>query len=322
MLDSEQHIVLVLGAGASAPYGFPTGKELVRKISSGFYEGFCKLLGENRSVNPSSYNQFEDKLRNADPDSIDRFLENQRPHIRDVGKKAIACILLPLENQDTLVSPKDKNDGWYSYLWSIVSKCKMDDFPACRVSIITYNYDRSLEQYLYDAIESYYDITNPATTKELVHKIEIVHIHGQLGFLPWQGKGPAVKYFSLIRDQATRFEALGQATDSIKIIYEKDDIEKDETLVRARQLLGTATTLVFLGFGFDDVNLQRLQLENVPRNARVFFTAFHLTDKEIGRRLSKLQRYLKPSTTMVIKEGKTDWKSLKLLREFTCLPQV
>jgi hypothetical protein len=87
--------VLILGAGASYPYGFPTAKELEELICEQFksQETRASLVLSNES-NYSGQQFFEFKeafLRS--PLSIDAFLQ-RRPDFLDVGKLAIAYCLI------------------------------------------------------------------------------------------------------------------------------------------------------------------------------------------------------------------------------------
>jgi len=95
--------VLVLGAGASMPYGFPSGQGLVDIICDS-NNNFKKLVAEGAVVGENNVSTFIRALREADPESIDVFLANN-PEFEKVGKSAIAATLLPRENEWEL---KDK----------------------------------------------------------------------------------------------------------------------------------------------------------------------------------------------------------------------
>ena len=64
--------VLILGAGASYPYRFPLGEEMVTGILN-------KMTAEPETfyagTRPGDLEDFKQKLRKADPTSIDAFLE-------------------------------------------------------------------------------------------------------------------------------------------------------------------------------------------------------------------------------------------------------
>ena len=79
--------VLILGAGASVPYGFPTGKELVRKICASIdtYPSVGPPMGVTSNqlreidVDPEYYRHFQTALDEAQM-SVDAFLENRKQY--------------------------------------------------------------------------------------------------------------------------------------------------------------------------------------------------------------------------------------------------
>jgi hypothetical protein len=112
--------VLVLGAGASSPYGFPTAKELEELICEKFKSPETRASVVLSSIeSPYSAKQFfefrEAFLRS--PQSIDAFLQ-RRPEFLEVGKLAIAYCLIPFENEANLYrADRDLQGGnWYKYL--------------------------------------------------------------------------------------------------------------------------------------------------------------------------------------------------------------
>lgn len=60
------------------------------------------------------------------------------------------------------------------------------EFGENPVSFIRFNYDISVEYYLFNCLKNSYRQTDDEGAKQL-RKIPIVHVHGNLGALPWQG---------------------------------------------------------------------------------------------------------------------------------------
>src|SRR5229473_2611714 len=91
--------VFILGAGASMPYGFPSGAEMVRDICNA-PESELDSFG----VSQTDYHEFATELRNSDQPSVDAFLELRRKFER-VGKTAIAYHLVRCESLALLRPP-------------------------------------------------------------------------------------------------------------------------------------------------------------------------------------------------------------------------
>ena len=144
--------VLVLGAGASCPYGFPTAKQLRNDICEAFSNRdtpASRLLGDN--VAPAKkFLEFREAFWKSGTSSVDAFLEG-RPEFLDVGKFAIAYCLIPYENEQNLYDPPEPDGDWYSHLSKILNS-SFDEFENNKLSIITFNYDRSLDHYLFTSL--------------------------------------------------------------------------------------------------------------------------------------------------------------------------
>jgi hypothetical protein len=142
--------VLVLGAGASAPFGFPSGRKLRDDIIAGLRketaQPFQLLTAAGFDVNHVA--SFRDALRRSGQPSVDVFLE-YRPEFIPVGKVAVAASLIPYEDETKLWSG---DDNWYEHLWKHLGPSLMDDIAQSHLSVVTFNYDRSLEQFLFSAL--------------------------------------------------------------------------------------------------------------------------------------------------------------------------
>jgi hypothetical protein len=84
--------VLVLGAGASAPYGFPTGSTLKDRIIKPQGMNTHQIL-KSLGFGSDKVREFTDVLRESGQSSVDAFLE-RRLDLRKVGQAAIAATLL------------------------------------------------------------------------------------------------------------------------------------------------------------------------------------------------------------------------------------
>lgn len=138
--------VLILGAGASIDYGFPLGR--------GLRDLVCRVPGTagasaitDAGYDPEELNEFVDILRHSGYTSVDWFLED-RPEFISIGKAAIAAALIPFENPDRLFPPDAPANHWYELLLNTMDSPR-GSFTENRLSIVTFNYDRSLEYYLF-----------------------------------------------------------------------------------------------------------------------------------------------------------------------------
>ena len=252
--------VLVLGAGASAPYGFPTGPALVDDIIARFANQVERMI--RRGTLDIRYDQraksFVERLRTADAESIDAFLEHN-PQFQEIGKLAIASHILRAESGGDFFdrNPEVRARQWYRYLWKILAKKGIDGFPSWPLKIVTFNYDRSLEQYFHTTLQSMFGVDDEAAGK-CIARLPICHVHGQLGRLPWQsGDGLDVPY-GMQLDGCSK-EMMDAAMNGISIIHE--DLQKRGSIFAARQWLSDAQVIGFLGFGYHPVNMARLVKE-------------------------------------------------------------
>jgi hypothetical protein len=249
--------VFILGAGASAPYGFPTGSGLKKELldnlvampsfdtqppmESGAFEHLVEMGHKADHIQ-----KFRIALRDSGRSSVDAFLEH-RPEYVDVGKAAMAAMLLPCESHKALFDPDTKDrERWYEYLFSKLS-AGFDDLDRNNVSFLTFNYDRSLEYYLITAIRNSYDKTF-SEAKAKVDKLRILHLHGDLG--------------PMTDREALRWRA-GRKVRSAEIAAAANGIEIMHSAIADRFAVGRhnifkAEVVCFLGFGYHPTNVERL----------------------------------------------------------------
>ena len=273
--------VLVLGAGASKAFGLPIGEELVRDIYSmldtkvgRFRELFWKV-DTALNLGDACY-RFVEALRDANPLSIDSWLEHN-PTFIEIGKAAIAIALLYKEQKSDLRPQRN----WYQLLFKRLDG-PFEEFQNNKLSIITFNYDRSLEQYLFRAFRYTHSEKSEEECKEKLNQLRILHVYGSLGRLEWQSDTqlPLVSYGNkLDRDRILL------SADSIKIIPRP----KQENVVlesvsdefnEARKLIAGANALYFLGFGYNQTNMERLGIKTLKKPQKKMGTAKDLGYQE------------------------------------------
>jgi hypothetical protein len=252
--------VFVLGAGASMPYGFPSGAELRKMLCVPATKDFSTRAVdwvtplEKNGISERDSIRFAESFLKSRVVSIDSFLSRRSTDFGEIGKTAIAAIICAFEEPAAL-HKIDNEDDWYGYLWNAlisgIHKC--DELGRNQVSFITFNYDRSLEYFLLQSCKETFGVSHQEAVKAL-EPIKIIHVYGQLGLLDFDGAYQARAYETRIgaRD-------LSIASSGIKIIPEARDDAPE--FVAAREFCGQAEQICFLGFGFDPLNVSRLNLE-------------------------------------------------------------
>ena len=144
---------------------------------------------------------FSKELFKAQPTSIDFFLE-KNPQYAILGKLCIIFCLSKYEDDNSwLYAPWNSPEkffvsfpefGWYRYLWNkMIEGCEgrgtegMENLKANKISILTFNYDRSLEHYLMRAITSFFNVSIEEAAG-VFDSIKIKHVYGALGEFDWQ----------------------------------------------------------------------------------------------------------------------------------------
>ena len=266
---------LILGAGSSVHCGFPLGIRLIADIAGMRNAGNSFALPSR--WHQDEVNDFIVRLSRSAHYSIDAFLETA-PESMDIGKYLIAASLKKLEIVDKLFPPHES--GWYQYLFNCLVDDSAQSFDHNHLSVVTFNYDRSLEAYLFYAIKARYDFDDAHALNEL-EKIPIIHVHGSLG--PF----PQVAY-ETIEDA----DALREVSRSIQVISELQDSEDtfcNDEFSEAHDAINNSQRVIFLGFGFHEDNVRRLRVDwSRFANREVRSTFTNTSDEEYQNILNRL----------------------------------
>ena len=144
--------VLVLGAGASQPFGFPAGATLASDVVVHLRPGYglFEALNEHSRISEQTIMNFRHRFQTDGNYSIDAFLEGKDEPTVQIGKTAIAYELIRYEDHERLFSFQD---NWLREMCSQL-RTSVDKFAKNKLSFITYNYDRSVEHFLFSALNS------------------------------------------------------------------------------------------------------------------------------------------------------------------------
>ena len=262
--------VLILGAGASINYGFPSGLVLKAEICKeikhkyGSYSDLVKYKDEEH------VQDFYNNLLLSSEMSIDAFLEHNIKYV-EIGKRVIANILIRKEKHDELfdkwiekwLEPTNEDKHWYQFLFSKLN-APFEEFESNNLKIITFNYDRSLEYFLLESMKAKYSEEDNNAILEKLHKIPILHIYGKLGNLPEYDLEKTCVPYDLLKirenDETWQRKKIYEASKNIITIHQSE--EMSDVLTQAHDFLDWAKRIYFLGFGFYQINMERLFLLN------------------------------------------------------------
>ena len=195
-----KNITLVLGAGVSNPYGFPLGPELVDEIIKVNPKRFTNDTRPDKYT-ISFVKKFQEDLQNSGWRSIDRFLQHQ-PDRADLGKTLIAYTLMKWEDPRS-VRGEGTGGGIYSYIYNdILAPTSPENLNDKRFVVVTYNYDRSLEFFLWNALRHGFSLTDSEAAQHM-KGLPIYHVHGSFGEIT----GPDS------REYASSYDAVNKAAE-------------------------------------------------------------------------------------------------------------
>jgi hypothetical protein len=246
-------MVFVLGAGASKPYGYPLGKDLVWHIAADSLPAESCL---DKPPHLHHYRVFRDNLANSKAPSVDLFLGRDSQHrFETVGKLAIAENLILKEDHSAIFHNQKIDDDWLGYLFNTLTAGirTLADVGKLPISFVTFNYDRVLEHFLLNYLTSNFPDNNTGEVAAVIAKIPIIHVYGWLGPLDWQHTVGARAYSPTINMDIVR-----NAADRITIMHEGKD-QSDE-FERVHNLFSIAQSIWLLGFGYHPENMRRLRL--------------------------------------------------------------
>lgn len=284
----QDHVVFVLGAGASVPFGFPSGKNLVRDILRVRKDSvpqaldglMCDAVCERLDINKGLMRSLQTKLLHSQVSSIDEFLAQECHHSYvDLGRFLIAALLAPKEDPQRLFEDgAGSNRNWYQLVWSYLrdygSMSKI--IARANVTFVTFNYDRSLEHYLYTVMRHHFDAESSTIERYLGHNI--FHVHGSLGSyrgIGWgKDRGKGNRQYTSHR---CTIDDIVKAMKGVSILHEVEDFPHQEEIT-AR--IEGADRIVFIGFQYHRDNIIKLFKNVRKRHMVVGGSSFDLSAKE------------------------------------------
>ncbi|WP_457811350.1 hypothetical protein [Sinorhizobium meliloti] len=318
----REKTTFVIGAGASAEFGLPVGSGLARNIKKSAYvprsqrsddiAGDDYFYGivfhgcqtqEDRKVVRTALDAIHKGIYTSV--SIDAFIHrnHQDKNIERLGKalialeiaKAEAGSLMQISRGREHVDTLDRNkldDTWISHFFRMLTDGVDDPRRiGANISIICFNYDRCIEFYLRESITNAYRVDRQVA-HDIVRGLNIIHPYGTLGELTLDGYGSEKGKLPFGPELDRRTNPFDIA-DGIRTYTEQaHDVDKVE---RIHEAIAECKNLVFLGFGFNNQNLDLLRVKHTftggahPKN--IYSTGFGLyqqVDATLKRRILDL----------------------------------
>ena len=312
--------VFIVGAGASKEANLPTGDELKKRISEllrfeiddfdGRVSGDLNILGaltvilEDNSGSAGQLNEYieaAERIRRAMPQaiSIDNFIDSHQgdEKIEICGKLAIVRSILQAEQQSNLSAIGSQlrwdaiSKTWYNSFFQLLTENCLVDRLAERlrtVVVISFNYDRCVEHFLFHALQNYYGIDSNASAS-LVQELEIYHPYGAVGTLRWQ-EGNAASTIDFGGEPIAH--QLVDLASQIRTFTEGTDPKSSE-IDAIRKHVEVANTLVFLGFAYHKLNMKLLRRAGVnlkkPSVGNCIGTAHGLSKSDCGAIVNEIR---------------------------------
>ena len=259
--------------------------------------------------------------------SIDNVLHTHSadPDIVQIGKIFIAQALLESEQKSSIVNDRSRgrsdrpfpltylregqtkylSDTWLGELFRLLVEMRdLEEFinQLKRITFISFNYDRCIQQFLITCASLYFRITDNVARNRVAESINVIHPYGSLGSLTLQndiiyGYGPV---------EGNIFDI------SQKIRTFTEGSESDDVRVKMHAAFENASSVFFLGFGFLDLNMDLLFQGKRHHVKEVFGTYLGMSDASVKIVKRKLENHLfwgndlEPLRQAKFSDGETD----------------
>ncbi|WP_373413558.1 SIR2 family protein [Ensifer aridi] len=329
----REKTTFVIGAGASVEFGLPVGTQLAAEIKqtakmpgrniSSMYSAYMrdflyeKFKGDaERSEVIKAINAIHQGIHTAV--SIDAFIHRHRSSeaIQRFGKALIALEVLKAENNSTLwaehwnafQTDPDRVVGsnyggaklvnpdytWIGHFFRVL--CDGIDNPhdvGKNINIICFNYDRCIEHYLTQNLAAAYRIDLNTALDIVENHINIIHPYGYLGKLSTVVNGRDGDRISYGYEIPQSWFDIEDISGNIRTYTEQS--HDADTVQRIHRAMVDCHNLIFLGFGFNNQNLDLLRVKHIlqddlaPKNIYATAVGIHSqVDETLKRRILDL----------------------------------
>lgn len=260
--------LLIVGAGASNDFDpeMGTGYNLIdhiakRVIDENSEEKYLSTILETIGYNYDFRKSFSNKIiefLNSDlilGYSIDSFLD-KNPEYYDIGRFCIAFHIIGYEAASIRrnINVFFSKESWLKNLKNKLMPDSIDE----NLKIITFNYDRLIEYYLYHYFEN--DIID-------FSKNNIIHIYGKLADLQWQNKFEYCNYGHPNND----IRRIKGIMNNFHLMFGERNAINNSAI---DTFINEAKQIIFLGFGYDEYNLNKLGIKRYLENREICGTFY------------------------------------------------
>ena len=278
----SNQVVLIIGAGASNALHpqFALGAELLQQISDRvtdrtsihkpYLSNLYKKLGFDYATCWDFVHHLDEYKKNAEFPSIDEFLNevSSYPEFKTVkakfiqiGKFAIMFHILGYEAE--IANPITgglNDDSWINEVAKYIHENKILENHTSNdygLKIVTFNYDRNIEHYLYQ-----HKLFNDKKT-EIKSFIEnsVTHVYGKVGDLDWQNSDQHFKF----GEDNSKADKIFTEKNTIDIMYDERSYKNSSNETKAREWIHSEKnkSVCAFGFNFDLINYRLLYLQNL-----------------------------------------------------------
>lgn len=316
----RSNTTFVIGAGASAEFNLPVGAQLaenIRKNATLRNEGSLTYLVDanlryaiQRSWPELNRNDVSVAMRRIweaidTSVSIDAFIHrNSRDeNVVLMGKALIAWNIAQAEAQ-SLMRPITWNGKHEAMDRTLISNTWIGKFMRIlfdgvsnpedivrQVNIICFNYDRCIEYYLRETISVAYKITKAAAW-DIVNRMTIIHPYGSIGGIPLDDMDNTANFLPFAMKVDDRFPLRAVAE---RIITYTEQLHDRDLIAGIHSAVMDAQNLVFLGFGFNNQNMDLLRVrtneQSFSNRKNIYVSGYGFDEKvnsTLKRRISNL----------------------------------
>ena len=307
---------IILGAGASCECGLPLGGKLLASVAQAL--DFRFDMGRLKSGDSNLY----ELLKRRHATDIERFTKagkrlslsagrfvsidealyyfGTEEDVVEVGKLAIVQTILSAENKSPLaisretgrVNIENVRDNWLNVFFSMaIADLRKEDIASMftNVSFINFNYDRTLECYLFHALTSTAHV-EPEVAADIIEKMRVIRPYGSLGALDWRRRphiGGHIEDDTVLREMASRIRTFTEA-------------HQENLQTQITETLDHSKLVIILGFGFHQQNMALLKRFDKARAASVFATAKHIHKENLNYIRSSLMHAFNAAVATVL----------------------